>query len=446
MALSRLLLRRARVLLRAMHPSRVVLGGYLSYVAAGWLLLCLPWASVAAVPALDNLFTAVSAMSTTGLATVSVGTRYTLFGQIVVLALIQLGGVGYMTLGSFLVLSRRPDLTAVRSGVARTVFSLPASFEAAPFLRSVIRFTLAIELAGAVALYFILRDAGVAQPAWSAVFHSVSSFCTAGFSLFDTSFEGFALDVRLNAVVAVLSYLGAIGFIVCVDLWRRLRGEVRRSTLTSRIILVATLALTVLGTAALYLDEPSIRHLARGERLLASFFQCMTALTTVGFNTIPIGTLSNASLVVLLVLMVIGASPSGTGGGVKSTSISAVLGVMWSAVRGSQEVRFWGKAVPVERVWMAFATLGLYLAALAAGVYLLELTESTPFERNVFEAASALGTVGLSTGITVGLTAAGKVIVIALMLVGRVGPLTFGASLFYGRTRERPAAVEDLAI
>lgn len=413
------------------HPTRLVTLGYLTYMAVGWALLCLPAAQRANdVGSLDNLFTVTSAISTTGLTTVSMADRYTLFGQIVIALLIQLGGIGYMTVGSFIVLARGRPLSEVRSEIGQTVFSLPESFRIDKFILSVVKFTLLIEAVGAVALYAAFCHAGLQRPVWSAVFHSISSFCTAGFGLYNDSFVSHAGDVWINVIIAALSYLGAIGFIVCVDFSRMLRGKVTHMTLTSRIILTATLWLTVCGTALFFVIEPSIRQLPPDQRLLAAFFQCMAAMTTVGFNTVPIGSLCKASILLLTVLMVIGASPSGTGGGLKVTTFSAVVGLMKSALRGSNAVTFWRQTVPTHRVWLACASLGFYLAALTTGVFLLTLTENAPFDAVLFETASALGTVGLSMGITASLTALGKFIVILVMFCGRVGPLTLGVALF----------------
>lgn len=421
-----------RRLFRRQHPAKLALFGYLSYVAVGWAVLCLPICGrERTVGALDHLFTATSAVSTTGLITVSLADDYSFIGQIVVMILIQLGGIGYMTFGSFVILSRKGDLSAFRTGVARTVFSLPESFQIAKFVRSVIAFTLVIETAGAVALYILFVQRGVPDAFWSALFHSVSSFCTAGFSLYNNSFEPFQNDFWMNATIAVLSYLGAIGFIVCIDFWRVVRGKTGTMTLTSKIILWSTTWVSLIGVALLFLAEPSIQDKPSDERLLAAFFQTMTSLTTVGFNTISIGEMSKASLLVVVVLMIIGSSPSGTGGGLKCTTFSAIFGVMRSALRGEHQVRFWGKEVPLARVWTAVASLGFYLSALLIGTYLLELVEASPFDRNLFEAASALGTVGLSTGITASLTNMGKIVVILLMFCGRLGPLTFGMALFF---------------
>lgn len=429
------------------HPIRLVTLGYLTYVMAGWILLSCPFthAGKGAAP-LDALFTACSAVSTTGLVTVSTGSDFNLLGQIVILVLIQLGGIGYMTFGSFVILSRTGILPEHCRKIGLTVFSLPQEFRIDKFIRSVMLFTVLTEATGTLALYPTFVRAGLPTPLWSAIFHSISAFCTAGFSLYDTSFEALRGNLAVNAILGGLSYLGAMGFIVFVDAWRRLTGKTKAMTLTSRIIIITTTWVSALALVLFFVGEPSIRALPLHQRLLASIFQVMAAITTVGFNTIPIGPLTQASLFILLMLMIIGASPAGTGGGLKTTTFTAVLGVMKSALRGRKKVIFWGKEIPQDRVWAAMASLGFYTTVLVIGCYLLSLTESFPFENLFFECASALGTVGLSTGITAQLTPIGKLLITLVMFVGRLGPLGFGLALsFPQRTPEKEAA-EDLAI
>ena len=433
--------------LKSMPIPHIVLSGYLLYVLIGWIVLSIPFChkNISASP-LDHLFIATSAVSTTGLTTISVSDSYSLLGQIIVLILIQLGGIGYMTVGSFLILSQKGELSDFRKSVGNAVYSLPKGFRVDKFIRSVVTFTLVIEILGATFLYFPLRASGTDNPVWSAIFHSISAFCTAGFGLYNNSFESYSTNYTINIIIAVLSYLGAIGFIVCVDVWRLMRGKVKYLTVTSRIILSVTFWMSLAGTITIFLTEPSIENAPTDIRLLQSFFQCMTAMTTVGFNTTPIGGLAKATILLTVVLMVIGASPSGTGGGIKTTTLSAILGVMRSAIRGETTVKFWGKAIPLERLWMAFATVGFYLGALLFGTFFLELTEKASFDAIVFEAASALGTVGLSMGITSSLTVLGKIIIILLMFCGRVGPLTFGAALFCSSAVHEEEDKADLAI
>jgi len=431
---------------RRSHPSKIVMLGYLSYVFVGWIALSLPISSGPGISALDNLFTATSAVSTTGLVTMNISDAYSLFGQIVILLLIQVGGIGYMTFGSYLLLSRASEISVQRQAISRTVFSLPESFRIDKFIRSVVAFTVIIETAGVLALYPIFDTAGVPTPLWSAVFHSVSAFCTAGFGLYPNSFMDFAGNFWLNLVIGTLSYCGAIGFIVFVDYWRKLRGKVAQVTLTSRIIIWSTLWLSLIGMALIFFGEPAVRNLPVEDRLMAAGFQAMTAITTVGFNTIDTGALCNASLLLVIMLMVIGASPSGTGGGLKSTTFSALFGVMRSALRGEHVVTFWGKIIPFARIWTAVAGMSFYVTALLTSCYLLELTEQTDFVSNVFEVASALGTVGLSTGITSGLSSLGKLILVGAMFCGRLGPLTFGIALFHRDEKEPKTSDSDLAV
>lgn len=423
-----------------LHPARQVALGYLAYMVIGWLLLCLPFMHQAPdLRALDHLFTSMSALSTTGLTTISTADSYTWLGELVILLLIQIGGIGYMTFGSFLVLGRADALPPERAGIARTAFGLPASFPVGRFIRDLIQFTLIVEAIGALFLYGNLRNLGlpIGHAVWSAAFHSVSAFCTAGFSLYNNSFESYVGHVEINLVISVLGYLGAIGFIVWTDVWDYLNN--RRShmlSLTSKVILSATAALGLIGTMLIFLNEPAIRTLPPQQQLLAAFFQTMTAQTTVGFNTVSIAPLSKATILLITGLMIIGASPAGTGGGLKSTTVGTVFGVIGSLMHGRREVRLWNQPVPTESVLAATASLGLYLTFLFVGTYFLEMTQTSLFDQNLFEAASALGTVGLSMGITPSLTATGKIIIIALMYLGRVGPVTFGIALVQQRPPE----------
>ena len=430
-------------------PLRVVIVGYLSYVVLGWALLCLPISQqTSGTTVLDHLFMATSAMSTTGLATVSTADTYSFFGEFVILMLIQAGGLGYMSIGSFIMLSLSGRLPQVHQRVSRAALSLPAGFDLGHFLRIMIFFTLAVEAAGAVALYFaVFLPHGAPQPLWQAVFHSVSAFCTAGFGLFNDSFESYRGDRALNLILIALSYLGAIGFIVVSDAWHSLRGRSAGITLSSKIILLSTLLISLVGTLLFFIDEPSVQALPAGERWLVSWFQVMTASTTVGFNTVPIGGLSASSLFLLVIVMMIGASPSGTGGGIKTTTFTALWSVMTSVVKRRREPVFMGREIPEARVRAAVASFLFYCLTLAAGIYALALVENAPLGDQMFECASALGTVGLSRGITGSLTDWGKGIIILLMFLGRVGPVMMGMAFF--RTPAAPdkeLPEEDVAI
>ncbi len=413
----------------SVSPSKILLLGYLSYVMIGWMLLCMPLAQSLSVSAYDNLFIATSAVSTTGLAPISVSESYSFFGECVILVLIQLGGIGYMTFGSFIILSTRHKMSGFRAEMCRKTFALPEDFSVGRFIRLVIIFTLMCELIGALLLFMIFRYNDEPNALWSAIFHSISAFCTAGFSLNNNSFEGYADNVYLNVIIAALSYIGAIGFIVMTDIWQHLTGQRRHLHFASKVIIQITLWFSAIGIVLFFMMEPSIQALPNWERLLASFFQVMTATTTVGFNTIPISSISASVIMLLYFLMIFGASPSGTGGGLKSTTLAALWGLMRSTLKSRDEVRFQKRAISQERLQMAAAGFTFYMAVLFAAMMLLLSLENASFEVILFEAISALGTVGLSMGLTGELSNLGKLIIILLMFMGRVGILTFGIAV-----------------
>ncbi len=413
-------------------PMNLVIYGYISYIVLGAIILLLPFSQANPVSILDNLFVSTSAVSTTGLSPIDIDDDYTHVGQVVVLILIQFGGLGYMTFSSFVILTSKKEMNDQRKHISRTVFSIPENFIIERFVTSVLVFTILIEAAGAVGLYFVFSSHGVEYPLWSAIFHSVSAFCTAGFSIYGSNLEAYRGDFWLNFIISGLSFAGAIGFIVFVDLWRRVRGKEDRLSLTSMIIIRTTFWLVVLGTIMIFITETSLYDLPVWERIMASFFQVMTSLTTVGYNTIEIGTLARSVLLLSAIFMIIGASPAGTGGGLKTTTFTTIIGLTRSVIKGQRTVTFWKANIPADRVKTAVATLGLYMTSLALGAYLLMMTEpgSAGVMEIFFEAASALGTVGLSMGLTSDLSVMGKLIIVLLMFVGRVGPLTFGAAIF----------------
>lgn len=430
-------------------PVRVIPLGYALYTLLGAAALLLPWCRTAPASAgmLDHLFISASAVSTTGLCTVSIRETYSFWGQLVILLLIQVGGVGFMTMGSFITLAVSGRISPFRRGVATAVLSMPKAFDLKRFLWSIVSFTLLIELAGAIALYPAFAANGLPMAWWQAIFHSVSAFCTAGFGLLDNSFENFRGNLWVNGVLMALSYLGAVGFIVMSDWWEWLTGQKKGMTLTSKIILWCTATISLAGTALFALNEPSVAGLPWLERITASWFQVMTASTTVGFNTMPIGALSGGSLFLLAVVMIIGASPSGTGGGIKTTSVTALWAVIMAVFRREEEVKFAGRVIPAARVRAATANVMFYLLTLSAGIYFVALAENHPLTALMFECASALGTVGLSCGITGALSTAGKLLIIGLMFLGRVGPLALGVALFITRRGNAEAAVkEDVVI
>lgn len=430
-------------------PERNILLGYLVYAVAGWLLLMLPWSTRGnAINPVDNLFTAVSAISTTGLATVDIGTTYTLFGQFIILLLIQLGGIGYMTLSSYIIFRLTRHAIGYNKQVMSRSIAVPWGMSIRQIVSNVIHFTVIFELIGFVILYPAMIDADVHLPAWNALFLSISSFCTAGLSLFPDSLCSFSGNVTVNITVATLSYIGAMGFIVITDVVNRLRGRVKSVTFTTKVITLITGIMTVGGITMLMLTPHVWSGESFGDRLLASYFQTMSAMTTVGYNTVSLNMIPVSTVLILSLIMFVGASPSGTGGGVKCTSVSVVWGYVFSKLGLRREVTFLGNKIPNYRVDTALTNIIVYSLFIFIGCIAISFTDPRLTLSNIlFETTSALGTVGLSMGITADLSSAGKLILIALMYIGRVGVISFGSALIMRTKRNRAAAhpTADLA-
>lgn len=431
---------------RKLSPAQKLSLGFVSYVLAGVILLSLPCARKGYVHPVDNLFIVTSAISTTGLTTVSISDSYTRMGQIVILMLFQLGGIGYMTLSSFIILARGNNLSASRTDILQTQFTLPVGLDIQTFVQQIILFTMVIEILGTLLLYGEFRQAGVEQPLWSAIFHCVSAFATAGFGLYNNSLCDFSGNVVVCSTIGTLCYLGSIGFIVIADFWDAITRRKHAITFTSKVILVITALIFLVASPIMALTDPSLINMTWDTRWLAATFQIMTASTTAGFNTVPIELLSPVTMTMLIVIMVIGASPSGTGGGIKTTSFSSLLAILTSIIRGRQRITFLGHEIPMARLLSAVASVTLYLICLTVGLLGLCLFEKQPYLDLIFETASALGTVGLSMGITGKLGVAGKLILTALMFIGRVGPLTLGLALMKRDSFSGSCRQSDLAV
>lgn len=430
------------------YPQRRLLFGYATYALLGTLLLMLPFCHTQSIPFVDQLFTAVSALSTTGLSIVDVSAGYTFWGQLVILLLIQLGGLGYMTFVSYVMLRLTKHLGSGEAQMFRAQFSFPDKMQSDNMLGNIVNFALGFELLGMLLLYpyFLIND--VESPLWSAVFHSVSAFCTAGFSIYSDNLMQFRADWYVNLVIALLSYMGAMGFIMMTDVFRKLSHRSYRITFTTKVIAAITTALTLWSTLHLFILEPSLQQLPFGERLLAAWFQSMSAITTVGFNTTDITNLTNVTTVVLAFSMYIGASPSGTGGGLKSTTLSALFAYTKNKLGLRRDITLAGNKVPLYRVDAALTTFVFYSLILITGVYLMVIFErdGATFMQLVFEATSALATAGLSSGILPAMTIGSKLVLIVLMFIGRLGVLTLGHVMLVRAHAQAARRSSDLVV
>lgn len=429
-------------------PQMNLVWGFFLYTLVGLFLLSIPLFHKTDVGFLDNLFIATSAISTTGLVTISIFESYNFFGQFIIMALIQVGGIGYMTLTTYYLLFTTKKITRWHSQIIGTEFTLPNTIQIRDFIKSVIVFTVIMETIGAILFYIAFRaeGMGIVKAIWFSIFHSISSFCTAGFGLFNNGFEGFQDNTFINTTISILAISGSLGFIVITDLWYRITGKSKEISFTTKIIVYGFLCLLFLGTLLIYITEPSTT-IGQDNSLMTSFFQAMSAMTTVGFNTVPVGNLTLPVLLLITFLMYIGASPSGTAGGMKITTLTAMISILKSRLFGQKKITFLNRLIPLERIYVATSTFMLYTSLIFLFSFLLSYSESFSFNKILFEVASALGTVGLSTGITGDLSNIGKVLIIILMFIGRVGVLTFGFALLHQKDNNlKKIKTDDLAI
>ena len=413
-------------LLAQLRPEQTLIIGYLFYALIGWLLLAIPVSHVNQSSIMDTFFTAISAVSTTGLATVDIGTTYSFWGHLIILCLIQIGGIGYMTIVSFVFLATGHKLFYETEKMTAATFLLPDKFTFREFITQVIVFTTTLELLGAIALSIFFKYQGIENPIWNGIFHSISAFCTAGFCLFPDGFIQFQYNLCFNLMISVLSIAGALGFIVWFNFYKIFSREKLSLIFTTKVILSLTFSFIVIGSLTYFFLE---RVSGSSKEWTLAFFQTISAATTTGFNTVDIGHLKEPTLVLLFFLMVFGASPSGTGGGLKNNTFSALVGLVKSTIKGREAVSFWLREIPPKRLQIATATLAYYGFVLIFAVFWLSVVEEKGFLSLLFEAASALGATGLSMGITADLTALGKGIICLLMLMGRVGILSFGLAI-----------------
>ena len=360
-------------------PQFTIVLGFLVYTIVGWLLLCLPIFHTAPVSLLDNLFTAASAISTTGLVTVSLADSYNLAGEMLVALLFQIGGIGYMTLTTYYLLYTTHTLSHWHRNIIGAAFTMPETIEMKDFLRSAVVFTGVMEVLGSIGFLIAFTQTGMpfGQALWYSVFHSISAFCTAGFGLLNNSFEDYADNVLINVIISVLAIAGSLGFIVVTDLYARLTGKSRQISFTTKIVVYGFLLLLTLGTVLLYYTEPLV-HLTGSGALMRSFFASMTAITTVGFNTIPTGSLRLPLLLIVTLLMYVGASPSGTAGGMKITTLTAMISILKSRLTGARVVTFFHRQIPAERLNVATSTFILYTSFIFVFTLLLSYTENFP--------------------------------------------------------------------
>ncbi len=426
---------------RRIPPPAYLAGTLIVLIVAGALLLQLPGAQRSTrLGWVDTFFTTPSAACVTGLVVADTGRQFTFFGQVVLLLLIQLGGVGVMTIGTMVMiaLGYRPP-PAMRS-VLRELATHRPTLRPLDVLGMVVATTAVVELAGAVLLFlaFVRHDPPL-RAAWLAIFHSVAAFCNAGFSLWSDSLTRYAADPLVNFTVMGLIVTGGVGFVVLAEARSWIASRVRAAgpyehlSLHAKIVLAGTAAAILLGFAAVLLFDRNTVLAGKplGAKLLAAAFQSVTTRTA-GFNTVDVASLSNPTLLIFIGLMFVGAGPGGTAGGIKLTSATAVLALVVQRLRNRPDVRLFGRAIgeaSIERAVVLAFLASLMIVFTIVGIEIaqsrgaLDLQARGEFLAVAFESVSAFGTVGLSIGITPALAPLSKVLLIWLMFVGRLGPL-----------------------
>jgi trk system potassium uptake protein TrkH len=416
------------------RPALLTLATFAAVAVAGGVALTFPAAGEQGrIGLLDALFTSVSATCVTGLVVVDTPTAFTAFGEVVILVLIQVGGLGIMVLSTFATVILGGRLSLRGEQTLGHVLDLGSPQHAYRLVRFIVLATLGLELLGALVLTacYLRHGLSPADAAWRGVFQAVSAFCNAGFSLQSDSIVMFRSDPVAVGAHAVLIVLGGLGFVVLAWLWWRvIRRDRSRASVQVRVVLVSSAVLVVVGGvvyAALEWEQ-TLAGLSASDRLLNAFFQSVS-MRTAGFNTVDTAGMRPATILLTIVLMFIGASPGGTGGGIKVTTV-AVLGAAIPEIVGTRRgTTLFGRVVPPATLQRAASIAVVATLTMVGALFVLLGTENAPFEVLAFETVSALGTVGLSLGITAGLSATGKCVIIATMFIGRVGPLTLALAM-----------------
>ncbi len=408
-----------------------VLLSFLITILLGTFLLSLPIATVEGnnTTLTGALFTATSATCVTGLVVYETGTHFTKFGQVIILLLFQIGGLGIMTISTSFAILMGQKLSLRGESIMQNVIEETNRFNMLRLIRNIVLVTLIFEAIGSILLYNVFRPqyTNTSNALFSAVFHSISSFCNAGFSLFSDSFMGYKGNWILNFTVMILIVFGGIGFSVLVDLKKNIIKKFRpvRFSLHTKLILTVTIFLIILGFVLFFITEynHSMAGYSMQERLLGSLFQSVTSRTA-GFNTVDTSQFSNSSSLVSIFLMFIGASPGSTGGGIKTTSFAIIFLTVVAIVFGNKDVVVFKRKIHDNLIRRVLALIAISASLLFFVILVLMMVEPFSFIHLAFEAFSAFGTVGLSMGVTPYLSDAGRMLIVILMYFGRVGPLT----------------------
>lgn len=423
-------------------PTRRIAFSFLMVILIGSFLLSLPICNQGqSMSYLNHLFISTSATCVTGLVPIVVSEQYSIYGQIVILLLIQIGGLGFLTLFNMFLVFLKKKLSYTNKIIMQESLNQSSMLHIEVYLRRVVKYTVFFEIIGAICLSFVfIPEFGLLKGIYFSIFHAISAFCNAGFDVLGSqSLIGYQSHLWMNLVIAGLIIAGGLGFVVWVDLrlsWRRYQENfkvfqwkrfLRSLSLHTKIVLITTFFLIVSGMIGIlileYHNPLTLGHLSWYEKILVSFFQSVTTRTA-GFATVDMASLYDATKLLMSAFMFIGGSPAGTAGGIKTVTFAITILYVHSLARGEDSVKIMKRSIGEQIVKrsLTIAIVSFFIAL--AGLMVLSISENMNFIDIVFEVFSAFATVGLTAGVTPLLSSIGKIVIIVLMYIGRIGPIT----------------------
>lgn len=424
---------------KRMNPAQILILGFLSFILIGTVLLMLPFSTVNGISPVDALFTSTSAICVTGLIVKDTPNDFTTFGQIIIMLLIQIGGLGYMTSATIISLIIGKRIGLGERLIMKEALNVLTLEGVVRFTKAVLFTTLVFESVGAVLLTMrFMADYEFGQAAYYGIFHAVSAFNNAGFSLFSDSMVRYRGDIVVNLVVSVLILIGGIGFLVISDIYSYSRKRVLRISMHTKVVVVTSALLIVAGAVLIFLFEYSnpetFQKMTLKEKILASYFGSVTPRTA-GFNTLDYSQLRFQTLFMTIMLMFIGASPGSTGGGIKTTTFAIVIASLSSLMRSSTDTVLFKRRIPIDMVSKSLLIVVLAMILVAIISLVMLTIEEHTYHATLFEVTSAFGTVGLSVGdggarsLSALFTPLGKLFICFAMFAGRLGPLTLAVAV-----------------
>jgi trk system potassium uptake protein len=443
---------------RHLAPARIFVFGFAALIMLGTLALWLPFsASSGNLRFVDALFSSTSAVCVTGLASIDIGKDLSFTGQIITMILFQVGGLGIITFSIVLFILMGRGISFKGREITQTAFLHTPKSDFYLIIRKVLIYTIIIESAGSLLLFFrFVQEYPMGQAFYLALYHAIAAFNNCGYSLFSGNLTRYQSDTLVNVTIMCLIILGGIGFIVQQEVIAKLRGKEKRLSLHTKMVLITTAALIVAGAVCFYFLEINnvLKDATIQTAILSSIFQSVVSRTA-GFSTVNIGSLTNSTILVIMILMFIGASPGSTGGGVKTTSFAILCVLIFNRFKSNENVNIANRTIPPELVdrTISIVLVSAILIGVITAVLLLSgdtggdpLASRYQFIEYVFETFSAFGTVGLSMGVTPKLNDIQKYAIITMMFIGRVGPLTLAFALYSSRKNRITYAEESVMV